>query len=492
MAALLMATGEVVKAAGGLAVRTAILPVTLPFHVVCVTKNFVGWTLHQALARTGALPQLKDEPEHQASNDKAERQQAGASSSEQPERHEGNPFEGLLHLLPLVLGAAGKVKDEIGAAVIHLVMPPQPKENTWTDPVADDKQVLERLFIPGLTDKVLHAVEMDSMPSPSGATKADFSKYLLRVEDLGITAPTMKDTFVMYVDLGSQFRDVALLTQCLEKLATRAFSLATIHAPSIPPAIAKMDGDVDWKPEGTTAKLLRKKPHQTRERWEELSRSEVLMWSGNFKKNCGGGDINQQFSLFMARGIVDRMSPREFLELMWDNTRTCEYNNYCMGREDILHVDDEVLSPKKAHTGTKVVKSETRVPFTTLSVTLHSMMHCRPLPGGPQEGYIIVSRSLNSGMAGYHTAKSDSIHKSKSEILWGVNVLRTVPGHPGHTELTTLSQVASSMVPKFLSQRIGIMGVEDFFRSIRSPPKVTSSKLDAPKNETPLKSAVSI
>ena len=94
---------------------------------------------------------------------------------------------------------------------------------------------------------------------------------------------------------------------------------------------------------------------------------------------------------------------------------------------------------------------------------------------------MIVSRSLLSGMAGSHISHSSPekkglqkhINKSKSEILWGVNVFRGVPGHPGQTELTSLSQVASGMVPKFLSQKIGIMGVEDFFRNVRSPnPKV--------------------
>ena len=176
--------------------------------------------------------------------------------------------------------------------------------------------------------------------------------------------------------------------------------------------------------------------------------------------------------MFLARGIVDRMSPREFLELLWDNERTCEYNNFCMGRKDAIKIDDRLLSSRQVHTGTKVVRSETRAPFTGLSVSLCTMMHCRALPGGPDEGYFILSRSLVSGMAGYHTNESKSIQKSKSEILWGINVLRAVPGHPGQTELTSVSQVASTMVPKFLSQRIGVMGVEDFFRNVRSGPKV--------------------
>ncbi|CAB9511484.1 expressed unknown protein [Seminavis robusta] len=503
MAALVMSTRDVVQAAGGLAVKTACLPVTLPFHVVCATKDFIGWTVHQALlAHRGTTSRqlvltnggAEEEKETTQTASETTKQDAPATTNTEPKQEEsekkrgGNPLEGLLWLVPVVLETAGKVKDEIGSAVIAIVTPPSPKEKdpskngSWKN---DDKQALDRLIIPGVSDEgvveedelvsVASDSDSDTKPAPSGATRADYTKFLLRVEDLGILMDDDATAIVLYIDLGEQFRDMSLLTRSLDKMAARGIDLATTHAPSIPPAAPSTSNpDLEWKTEGSTAKLLRKKAMQTKERWDETLRTDILIWSGNFRKQRGGSAVNQQYSLMMARGVVDRMSPREFLELMWDSNRTEEYNQFCMGREDILRVEDQVLT-KKANTGVKVVKSETRVPFTGLSVTLFTVMHCRPLPGGPQEGYVILSRSLNSGMAGYHTAKSSrKIDRPKSEILWGVNVLRAVPGCPGQTELTSLSQVTSSLVPKFLSQRIGIMGVEDFFRNVRSPPKVTS------------------
>ena len=58
---------------------------------------------------------------------------------------------------------------------------------------------------------------------------------------------------------------------------------------------------------------------------------------------------------------------------------------------------------------------------------------------------------------------------NKNEILLGVNIMRPVPGHPDLTDLMSVSQVSSTMVPQFLAFRIGMMGLEDFFKNVRKP-----------------------
>jgi hypothetical protein len=483
MAALVASTRDVIQVAGGLAVRTAFLPVTLPLHMACATKDFVGWTLHQAISQT--LQLTNGESKKQTKTLTRPKNAVEDPKSQHEQR--SNALEGLLQFVPVVLHTAGKVKDEIGSAVISLMTPPRPKEAVIdTD---KDKEILERLKIPVVTAEgklEVPAVLIEASPKhPPVATKSDFSKYLLRVDDLGVYVPESK-ALLLYVDLSLEFRDDALLQSCLDKMYLEGVAIATSYAPGIPPAATPEDSHVEWKPEGVTAKLLRKKARQTTERWEETIRSEVLIWSGNFQGGHGGSTIHRQYPMFLARGIIDRMSPREFLELLWDNDRTDEYNNFCMGRHDAIQIDDKVLLSPNVHSGVKVVRSETRVPFTSLSVSLCTVMFCRALPGGPQEGYVIISRSLVSGMAGSHTTQCSSIQKLKSEILWGVNLLRAVPGHPGQTELTSVSQVASSMVPQFLSQKIGLMGVEDFFKNVRRGPKVTSSTHTSSKSTIPV------
>lgn len=500
MANLVTSTRDVVKVAGGLAVKTAFLPVTLPLHVACATKDFVGWTVHQALSQTtGAILQLTngEQPRQLQQNSSLipSTNETAKAKSENKEKGKGsNPLEGLFQLVPVVLHHAGKVKDEIGSAVIRLVTPPQSKKLADQSGTGSslDKEALERLRIPVAAaekkvDPPVVVVAAATQPTARTgvATKADFSKYLLRVDDLAILASGEAKLVVLYIDLGNDFRDNTLLDSSLEALTSQGIALATSCAPAIPPATTADDSQVEWKPEGTTAKLLRKKRNQTTERWDEIIRNEVLIWSGNFRKGFGGSTIHKEYPMFLARGIVERMGPREFLELLWNNDRTAEYNNFCMGRKDAVQISDKVLSSPNVHSGTKVVRSETKVPFTGLSVSLCTVMHCCALPGGPQEGYVIISRSLVSGQAGTHTAECSSIHKPKSEILWGVNLLRAVPGHPGQTELTSVSQVASTMVPRFLSQKIGLMGVEDFFRSVRNVPKAVSSPASSSSPASP-------
>lgn len=509
MSSFLGSTQEVIRMAGGMAVRTAFLPVTLPLQVAGATKDFVGWTLHQTVAQTAAAIQNLTDGSNNNDDKKhpnalqCKNQSKTAKAVDSCHDHH-NPLEGILHLVPVVLEVAGKLKDEIGATVVAIVTPPNHKGKDKERTNQDEKERLDRLRLPIFVDekqqeKALHHCQ--SLPASPvsipvatvSVTPADYSKYLMRVEDLGLTVASDKTVAVLFIDLSVEYRDFTLLNQSLERLVAKGLALATSHAPVIPPATPTLAPDVDWKTEGNTAKMLRKKKLQTPERWEEIMRNDILMWSGNFRKDRGGSPTHSQHSLFLARGVVDNKSPRDLLEMLWDNRRTFEYNAYCAGREDMLQINDKVLSSKKVHTGTKVVKSETRVPFTGLSVTLCTMMHCCPLPGGPKEGYMIVSRSLLSGMAGSHLSESSSdkatshknVSKSKSEILWGINVFRGVPGHPGQTELTSVSQVASAMVPKFLSQKIGIMGVEDFFRNVRNPnPKVSpASSSESPSLE---------
>jgi hypothetical protein len=206
------------------------------------------------------------------------------------------------------------------------------------------------------------------------------------------------------------------------------------------------------------------------------------VWSGRFRIDRGYG---RKHGFFLARGLVC-MAPIDLMHLLWDNSRTAEYNRYCLGRstlhtindnsdcgggsgEDDADDDDKLLLLGRTDTATKIIRSEMRVPFAGITVAAVCVMHVRPIPN--HGGYVIVSRTLDCGTAGVHANSFDEgIEKSsssKNEILWGVNVLRTVPGHPGSTDLVSLSQVGSG-VPNFLAQKIGLMGLSDFFRNVRA------------------------
>ena len=412
----------------------------------------------------------------------------------------------------MLIHAANRVKDDLGSLVVNAVAPPsmsQPlpppspapttpdnfairKGKLLTDGDDDCEQdrFLDRLRLDYAIDTPLvksysqapssekaQIAKRDAPPSPNAALAATtvqgpdqpgHSKFLLPVHDLGLV--TDEGQPLCFVDLQHTEKSALhpLVTQALQRLVEVGVAWMANH-PTVrlsrqvpPPKLS-----IEWKPESHTPKILKKMaPLSTLERLRVLER-EVLIWSGALS--------GAKFPFFLARGVVPQ-SPTEFMRMLWDNNRTVEYNNFCLGRTTLLVLHDGVLSddsPSKAErnvTGTKVVQSETRVPFTSLSVLVSCAMHVQPLEA-PDEGFVIVSRSVYTGPAGTHCNSSPHGVEpaSKNEILWGMNILRRVPNHPHLTDLTSLSQVGSTLVPKFLATRIGLMGIEDFFKNVRTP-----------------------
>ena len=507
MTTLVVSTRDIVFSAGSLAVKTALLPVTLPLHIACTTTDMVVGGCAHVIGSTGALVGRVLMGDHH--------HETRALQSEEPQQDKAESAGSLLGsvfgLPGMALGLAGKITADVGSAVIGVAAAPvlmltqsgEPRERKVVDAppatvrkediIRSKKCVIDASY--SETDNFLDRLRLDyevasesplidpappsmsssSSTNPTEGTVNDpgsVSKFLLRVDDLDLKRRDPNDSSKIigpfcYIDLDCK-DEVALREYALSMLVARGVSMLSNH-PTVrlgkhyrvnPKAM------IEWKPEGSTLKLLRKMVKMTTlERLRSLER-DVLIWSGKFAaKDCVG---NNNYPFFLARGVVQR-SPRDFMKLLWDNERTTEYNNFCLGRSNLLVVEDKILAG--ASVGTKVVKSETRVPFTSLSVMVVCVMHVRPLEA-PDEGYVIVSRSLDCGSAGYHLTPDDVEKGQKNEIIWGINVLRRVPNHPHLTDLTSFSQVGSNLVPKFLAGRIGLMGIEDFFKNVREPKSV--------------------
>ena len=85
---------------------------------------------------------------------------------------------------------------------------------------------------------------------------------------------------------------------------------------------------------------------------------------------------------------------------------------------------------------------------------------------GNHEGYIMVTRSVTGGEQQEHSDKGEKY--VRNEILFGVNILKEVPGQPDKTELTSVAHVHSSLIPLMLAKNAGLKGAVDFVRDIRS------------------------
>jgi hypothetical protein len=269
----------------------------------------------------------------------------------------------------------------------------------------------------------------------------------------------------LFVDIGTEFADATITNESLKQLIERGLNIAATNAAAhmyLPHVQITASAQVDWKPERDTASLMRKMSQLDKSTFYTNLRHHVLVWSGKYS---GPKYFGSENPLFLARGVV-RKSPQHFFQMLWDSDRTGEYNNFSLGRTDTLVIDDNISSGGVS--GAKVIKSDTRVPFAGINITLSALMHAKKLKEGSDEGYVIVSRSLSSGMAGCHFGSSKHSPKdNKNEILLGVNIMRPVPGHPELCDLISVSQVSSSMVPQFLAFRIGMMGLEDFFANVR-------------------------
>jgi hypothetical protein len=486
--------------ASGMVVKTAFLPVTLPLNVAASTTDLVinvaGDVIHHV---------IKDHDDD-----------ASCHETKSQKKTYYTPAQDLLHhvfnFIPFVVQNTVKiVQPAIGmqpkrsrptAAIVQPHMTSTNEHLQSSAAVNETESVSPDLYLqrprldfyPSVNegfnmeviDDITEDVDDDATtrtdttessaslpPNPSGATKADFSKFLLRVDDVSVVAPPNpaldKVLRVLYIDLDHEFGDEQITKDALAQLMQRGVDIASSN-PVVDFSCGPMHQagksnttEIEWKPEGKTKKDVKTLGTLAQNDFYGALQDKVLIWSGKYRGPKYHGSDN---ALFMARGVVNG-SPREFTSMLWDSNRTREYNNYCLGRKDVMVINDDFS--KGGMYGAKIIKSETKVPFTNLSVFLSAVMHVRALGDRPEDGYMIFSRSLDTGRAGCHVGKRDGVDQNnKNEIILGANIMRPVPGRPELTDLVSVSQVSASMVPPFLAFRIGMMGVEDFFKNVRS------------------------
>ena len=496
MRALAESSRDVVLSTCGTAKHIACLPITVPLHLMVSSTDMI-------FGLTGNVLQAIMMGPHQqqrraiTGNSEIPNPEAMYDIQEEEEEKKNEILENVVNFFPFLVDTAVKSVAPV------LGQQEKPREKSLDEPQKKQDDFLDRLrldFVPTKSsdpsddhksDQV-HAtpgvveVEPPSFYSSRKPTPSDISKNLLRVDDIQVLLNQKKDSSrVMYIDLGSEFSSEQLTNQALHQLVHRAseFVASNPHARFYygNSLVSPPNFRIDWKPEGGTAKFLRKSASL---KWSEQEynrrlESDILVWSGTMHLSGGGGKHRRKTHgfdapLFLARGIVVDRSPLDLVHLMWDSERTEEYNKHSLGRYDTVVISDDILHGGSS--GTKVVKSETKVPFTGYSVTMAVLMHCCALEN--EEGYMIVSRSLDSGMAGYHGSDTSMVEKANTnEIIMGINMFRPVPGEPDKTELLSLSQVQTSLVPHFLAKRIGMMGVEDFFKNVRNNPDGAASTL---------------
>lgn len=297
-----------------------------------------------------------------------------------------------------------------------------------------------------------------AVPSPLSSSPRKLRRTVssfMRICDLQLTDA--------YLEIRPYLSMDAFSASAIDALTARGLALATQHPSStdiLPGGIGSHNNNPPlprWHPEGSTAKLL-ERASESEAHFVRVLEKEVLLWHAKMDESVQYG---RNVPMFKSRGIVN-MDPKAFTELLMDSDRVQTYNKYSGGRTDevVLQSGIESYSNNYGHGETKIVRSENKIPFASRSVVLWNLMHSRRLDGGCSESYIIVSRSVSRTGKG----AQDKV----SEIVWGVNVLQSVDGHPGKTDLTCVSQVGQSVVPGFVQHKLALAALCEVYKSTRA------------------------
>ena len=251
------------------------------------------------------------------------------------------------------------------------------------------------------------------------------------------------------------------------------------HAPIAPLAMERLAdfglmtslNDSMWTPDGNTQKILKGGHCQ---QWmketfkpgsvdisnmnEPVNDKEVLIWVGNFKHGLYGSEL----PTVRAAGVVN-MSAKSLMELMVDSNRVKEYNKFSLGRDDVVTFQDDMGADGPfGRSITKVMKSETKPPMVRKTISFVSILHAKKLPDG--SGYLMVSRAV------HHPEEEGSLSQAmRSEILMGVNLIRTVKGREdSQCLMINVNHIRSPMIPMMLAKRIGLSAAANFLHDIRA------------------------
>ena len=257
-------------------------------------------------------------------------------------------------------------------------------------------------------------------------------------------------------------------------------------------ALATMFDATMWVPDSKTAKIIESKPGTS---WEgntfQLQQptstnagsappleDHILIWSGTFRHGLYGSEIPA-----IRSAAIIYMSATQLLHLLMDSNRVKEYNTMSLGRTDLLTLPCR-------HIVTKVMRSESRPPLIRKTLQFTSILHARKLvmddhhsqnngddTKNDNDSYLLVTRAVetpttttNCGDTKGHTASSTNNNSSVvvSEILLGVNVIRTIPHQPNACLLMSVNHVRSPMVPSlFLAKRLGLQAATNFVHDLR-------------------------
>ena len=263
-----------------------------------------------------------------------------------------------------------------------------------------------------------------------------------------------------------------LVPSCLSALTRAGIKTAT-----------DSDDIIDWKPNKQTKGIFEEEENSEggSALRESLDSGEVLVWTGRFKVDGYGSELP-----LVKTAWTINMPPRDFAELLMDSARVKSYNKMSLGRTDIVNLQRGVDTEEGEYGNgeAKIVRNLTKPPLSKRDMEFITLMHARKLRdtdrvgagimGGDVEGgFVVVSRAVGgsqlfSDIRGGGSSDGGDERLIRSEILLGVNIVRSIPGQPQRAEVTAVTHCNSPSIPTMLAGKIGVKGAVDFVKDIRA------------------------
>ena len=221
-----------------------------------------------------------------------------------------------------------------------------------------------------------------------------------------------------------------------------------------------------WTPDSKTQKILKQTTGWQKIVWTKegtadlptdgsLNEADIFLWTGTFKH----GHYGSELPAVRSCGVIN-VSPKALMELLVDSDRVKEYNKFCVGRTDLLVLQDSMDKSGAFGGITKVMKTESKPPMVRKLLRFTSLLHGRELEDG--SGFKIVTRAVT-----LPEQKEDLANALKSEILLGATIIKRIEGHDNRCLFISVNHLRSPMVPMMIAKRLGLQAAVGFIHDLR-------------------------
>lgn len=146
--------------------------------------------------------------------------------------------------------------------------------------------------------------------------------------------------------------------------------------------------------------------------------------------------------------VIDA-SVSALVDLLVDSSRVKETNRYSCGRDDVEILDAD----------TKIVWNRVKSPIGPRSHDFCSIMHVQRLEDGSA---LMITKAVE------HPSVPRNNAHIRSEILYGINIIRPLPSDPSKTEITSISQNRYSNLHPYIASKGAVQGTVSFLKQVKS------------------------